>query len=189
MIPLSPALAAQIDELDRLGKARDDAWQVPREEGELLASLALAHGARLIVEVGTSYGFSGLWWSAALGLTGGHLITTDVSEKKYSSSRATFAAAGVAGRVTSHLGDARQVLTGMPGGIDLVFIDADKASTRVYFDLLWPKLRVGGAVLTDNVLTHPDELAEFVRHVRARPDAHSVQLPVGGGLEWTVKLR
>lgn len=189
MIPLSPALAAQIDELERLSKTRDDAWQVPRAEGELLAALAIAHWAKLIVEVGTSYGFSGLWWSAALAVTGGHLNTIDASEKKYTSSKATFAAAGVDARVTSYLGDARQVLTNMPEPIDLAFIDADKASTRAYFDLLWPKVRVGGGVLTDNVLTHQNELAAFVGHVRARADAHSVQLPVGGGLEWTVKVQ
>lgn len=189
MIPLSPALAAQIDALDRLAQTRDDAWQVPRAEGELLAALAIAHQARLIVEVGTSYGFSGLWWSAALALTGGHLHTIDASEKKYTASKAAFAAAGVASRVTSHLGDARRVLTGMRDGIDLAFIDADKSGTQAYFDLLWPKVRVGGAVLTDNVLTHPNELAAFVGVVRARADAHSVQLPVGGGLEWTLKLQ
>ncbi|MBV9999257.1 MAG: DUF1442 domain-containing protein [Verrucomicrobia bacterium] len=188
MIPLSPALAAQIDTLDRLAQTRHDAWQVPRAEGELLAALAIGHQARLVVEVGTSYGFSGLWWSAALALTGGHLHTVDASEKKYTASKAAFAAAGVANRVTSYLGDARQVLTGMPDGIDLVFIDADKPSTGVYFDLLWPKVRVGGGVLTDNVITHPSELAAFVDTVRARADAHSVQLPVGGGLEWTLKL-
>jgi hypothetical protein len=39
------------------------------------------------------------------------------------------------------------------------------------------------------VLTHPNELVEFIGHVRARPDAHSVLLPVGGGLEWILKLR
>jgi predicted O-methyltransferase YrrM len=189
MILLSPALAAQIDELERLGKTRDDAWQVPRPQGELLAALAVAHRAKLIVEVGTSYGFSGLWWSAALAVTGGHLHTIDASEKKYISAKATFAAAGVAERVTSYLGDARQVLTTMPDAIDLAFIDADKPSTQAYFDLLWPKVRVGGSVLTDNVLTHPGELAAFVGHVRARADAHSVQLPVGGGLEWTVKVQ
>lgn len=189
MIPLSLALAEQIDEVERLGKSRDDASQVPRQQGELLAAFALAHQAKLIVEVGTSYGFSGLWWSAALAITGGRLKTIDVSEKKFTSAKATFAAAGVADRVTSHLGDARQILAGMPDGIDLVFLDADKPSTRAYFDLLWPKVRAGGSVLTDNVLSHRHELTPFVDYVRSREDAHSVQIQIGGGLEWTVKLR
>lgn len=189
MIPMSTSLASQIDELDRLGKTRDDALQVPREEGELLAAIALAQNAQQVVEIGTSYGFSGLWWSAALAVTGGHLHTIDFSEKKFTASRATFAAAGVSQRVTNYLGDARDILMQMPNGFDLVFIDADKPSSQAYLDIVWPKLRAGGGVLTDNILTHREELSEFVNRLRARSDAHSGPLPVGNGLEWTIKLR
>ena len=189
MIPMTPSLSAEIDEVERLAKPRGDAMQVSREQGELLAAAALAHKAKLIVEIGTSYGFSGLWWSAALARTGGHLHTIDVSEKKYNTSRETFAKAGVADRVTSHFGDAKPILAKMPDGIDIVFIDADKPATRAYFDLLWPKLRVGGAVLTDNVISHHKEMAGFVQHVRSREDAHSVTIPIRSGLEWTVKLK
>lgn len=190
MIPMMAALAAQIDELERLAKTtHNDAMQVPRAQGELLAALALSHHAKLVVEVGTSYGFSGLWWSAALGVTRGHLHTIDVLEKKFASSKATFVAAGVADRVTSHLGDAREILAGISGVIDLAFIDADKPSAQAYFDLLWPKVRAGGGVLTDNVISHQRELAQYVSDLRGRDDAHSVTIPIGGGLEWTVKLR
>lgn len=189
MIPMTAALSAQIDEVERLAKPRGDAMQVSREQGELLTAIALAHRANLIVEIGTSYGFSGLWWSAALAMSGGHLHTIDVSEKKFSTAKATFANAGVADRVTNHLGDARQLLPGIPGDIDLVFIDADKPSTRTYFDLLWPKLRVGGGVVTDNVISHWEKMTGFVDYVRSRSDAHSVQIPLRAGVEWTIKLR
>ena len=69
------ALSMLIDELDRLGRERDDAWQIPRVEGELLRQIALSHHAKLIVEIGTSYGFSGLFWASALRTTGGKLHT------------------------------------------------------------------------------------------------------------------
>ena len=49
-------------------------------------------------------------------------------------------------------------------------------------------LRAGGSVLTDNTRTHPEELAGYVQYVRARTDATSADLPVGNGVEWTVKL-
>ncbi len=189
MIPMTARLASQIDELERLAEARDDALQVPRDEGELLVAIALAHNAQIVVEIGTSYGFSGLWWAAALDITGGHLHTIDFSEKKFTASRSTFAAAGVSQRVTNYLGNARDILRQMPNALDLVFIDADKPSSQAYLEIVWPKLRVGGAVLTDNILTHPDELSEFVDRLRARPDAQSVLLPIGNGLEWTIKLR
>jgi predicted O-methyltransferase YrrM len=188
-MPFDPDILAAIDELDALKKTRDDHWQIPRVEGELLHHIALTASARMIVEVGTSYGFSGLFWGAALRQTGGRLHTIDISEKKFNSSKATFAKAGLAGTVTNHLGDAQQVLQTLQGPIDLAFIDADKPNCRAYFDLLWPKLRVGGAILTDNASTHRTELAEFVNHLRSLPDATSVEVAVGNGIEWTIKTR
>jgi predicted O-methyltransferase YrrM len=182
-------ILALIDELDALRKSRDDAWQIPRVEGDLLHHIALAANAKTIVEIGTSYGFSGLFWTRALKQTGGRLHTIDKDPKKYDSSRQTFTRAGVADLVTNYLGDAHEILRNMPGPVDLAFIDADKSSTQAYFDLLWPKVRVGGSVLIDNATTHRKELWEFVHGVRSRPDAHSTEVAVGNGIEWVIKLR
>lgn len=183
------AILGLIDELDRLGKQRDDAWQVPRVEGELLHHIALASGATTTVEVGTSYGFSGLFWAMALRQTGGRLHTIDRDPKKYEASRENFARAGVADLVTSYLGEAGEVLRNMPGPIDLAFIDADKPGCQTYFDLLWPNVRPGGAVITDNATTHKEQLASYVQSIRSRPDARSTEVAVGNGIEWTIKLR
>jgi predicted O-methyltransferase YrrM len=186
---IDPAIRSAIEDLDRLGRTRNDAWQVGREEGQMLYQLARISGARLIIEIGTSYGFSGLWWAAALKPAGGHLHTIDVDPKKFESSKATFAAAGVGKVITNHLGNARDVLRGIDGPYDLVFIDADKPSCRAYLDLVWPKLLPGGSVLTDNIGTHREELADFVKYARSLPDAASMELTVGNGVEWTVKTR
>ena len=80
-------------------------------------------------------------------------------------------------------------MKGIAGPIDIAFIDADKVSTHAYFDLLWAKVRVGGSVLTDNATTHREELADFVGYVRGLADASSVEVAVGNGVEWTIKLR
>jgi predicted O-methyltransferase YrrM len=184
----SPPILAAIDELDRLRKTRDDHWQIPRVEGELLHHIALSSNAKTIVEVGTSYGFSGLFWGAALRQTGGVLHTIDVSQKKYDASRATFQQAGLGDVIRNHLGDAHDVLVSLNGPIDLAFIDADKPACRAYFDLLWPKIRKGGAILTDNATTHRAELADYVKHLRGLPDATSVEVAVGNGIEWTIKV-
>jgi predicted O-methyltransferase YrrM len=176
-----------IDELDRLGKSRDDAMQVPRIEGDLLYHIALSMNAKTIVEIGTSYGFSGLHWGMALKQTVGKLDTIDALQKKFDSSRETFARAGLSQTITNHLGNAHEVLKSIPGPIDIGFIDADKPSTRAYFDLLWPKIRSGGCVITDNATTHKKELAEFVKYVRERSDASSIEVAIGNGIEWTIK--
>ena len=189
MYPTDPRILALIDELNQLAKTRDDAFQIPREEGPLLAMIALVSNAQVIVEVGTSYGFSGLFWGSALQKTGGVLHTIDADPKKYASSRATFDRAGLGDHVTVHLGDAHAMLPTIDLPIDIVFLDADKASTRAYFDLVWPRVRCGGSVLTDNAVTHREELADFVRYVRSRPDTMSSEIQIGNGVEWTMKLQ
>jgi predicted O-methyltransferase YrrM len=183
----NPRIAPLIDELDALRATRPDAYQIPRDEGVLLAMIALSTGARVIVEVGTSYGFSGLFWGAALEKAGGVLHTIDADPRKFESARATFERAGLSGVITNHLGDAHAVLPTLDLPIDIVFLDADKASTRDYFDIVWPRVRWPGSVLTDNAVTHRDELADFVHYVRSRPDTMSTEIPIGNGLEWTVK--
>jgi predicted O-methyltransferase YrrM len=176
-----------IEELDALGTTRDDAWQITREEGELLHQIALSTNARVVVEIGTSYGFSALFWGAALLQTGGLLHTIDINPAKAESSKKTFADAGLDKIIINHVGAAADLLAGLKGPIDLAFIDADKPSTRIYFDLIWPKLRVGGSVLVDNATTHKDQLADFVSYVRSLPEAASFEVAVGNGVEWTIK--
>jgi predicted O-methyltransferase YrrM len=178
-----------IQQLDDLAKHRDDAWQVPREEGEILRQIALAHNAKTIVEVGTSYGFSGLFFASALRITGGKLHTIDRDPKKYNSSRETFARAGVSDLVNNYLGDAHTVLLTMPSPIDVAFIDADKPNCQAYFNALWPKIAPGGCIITDNIATHREELAGYVKYLRSQPDAISAEINVGNGIEWTIKKR
>jgi predicted O-methyltransferase YrrM len=183
-------ILALIDELDALRKTRDDHWQIPREEGQLLFQFAAATGAKLILELGTSYGFSGLFWAAAVQRTGGTLHTVDNDPRKYESSKETFRRAGLGRTVVNHLGDAAEWAGRIEGPFDIAFLDAsDKALARNYFDIVWPKVRVGGSVFTDNATTHRKELAEYVSYVRGRADGSSTEIPVGNGVEWTLKLR
>ena len=187
MSGVDPKILSIIQEVDSLRSTRKDHWQIPLVEGELLHQIALFARCKTIVEIGTSYGFSGLFWGAALKQTGGELHTIDIDPRKVESSRSTFDRAGLAGVVINHQGDARQILNQLLGPFDLVFIDADKPSCQTYFDLSWPKVRNGGCVITDNALTHKAELAQFIAHLRALPDAVSTEVPVGNGIEWTIK--
>src|SRR5690349_9291187 len=118
---MNPKIREVVEELNAL-RTRPDAWQIPRVEGDLLYHIALVSRAKIIVEVGTSYGFSGLHWAAALQRTGGHLHTIDKDPKKFNSSRETFTRAGVVDVISNHLGDARELLKKIDGPIDIAFI-------------------------------------------------------------------
>ena len=186
---LNPQLAAAIEQVDALRKTVDDHMQIPRIEGEMLHHIALAVGAKLIVEVGTSYGFSGIFWASAMRQTGGMLHTIDISQKKYDASRRHFELAGLTAHIVSHFGDARVEIPKIAGLVDIAFLDGtDKSMSREFFELIWPKIHRGGSVLTDNTHSHPEELADYVKFCRARTDASSIGLSVGNGVEWTTKL-
>ena len=67
------------------------------------------------------------------------------------------------------------------GEFDFVFIDCEKEDYIRFFDML--HLPAGGIVVADNIISH--SLAEYVAHVRSRPNVESMTLPVGKGLEVT----
>ena len=129
----------------------------------------VASGARLIVEVGTSYGFSGLFWGAALKRTGGTLHTIDIEPEEVRLLQGHLRAgrAGRDGRQPPGRRD-RRCCRQIAGPVDIwrSWTAGDKKSTRALFDLLWPRVRPGGSVITDNATTHKAELADFVGYVR-----------------------
>jgi predicted O-methyltransferase YrrM len=184
---INATVAEVVDRVDRLRLEVNDTWQVPRVEGELLHHLALSMKAKLIVEIGTSYGFSSLFWADAMARTGGHVHTIDIDRKKFAASREHFRAAGLDGYVTNHLGNATELVSTLPDGIDLAFLDADKSQTQQYLDAVWPKLRVGGSALIDNATTHREQLAPYLRALRARDDTSVIEVAVGNGLIWAIK--
>ncbi len=165
----------------------DDSLALPREAAEFVHALVLARGAKGAVEIGTSYGYSGLWIASALSTPGGRLVTIDCDPRKSEAARATFAEAGLAGHVEVRTGDAGEILATLSGPVDFVLNDADKENCIRYIELLDDKLSDRGVVLTDNTETHAEELAGFLEWIRNRPDFISVNLPIGSGMEFSLK--
>ncbi len=145
-------LADRGTEAQRAIEAMGRGWPiVGPAEGSLLYVLAHAVGARRILELGTAIGYSGTWLARALP-DRGELVTVERDPKTADIARKNFEAAGVAGRVRVEVGDAGTVLSRLRGPFDVVFNDIDKAQ---YLDVLphcLRMLRVGGLLLTDNVL-------------------------------------
>lgn len=148
-----PQLAALRAETAALAEAD---MQVAPEQGALLALLVRLTGARRVVEVGTFTGYSSLAMALALPADG-RLTACDVSAEWTAIARRHWRAAGVADRIELRLAPARETLAallgaGERGAIDLVFLDADKASYPEYLALARDLLRPGGLLVVDNVL-------------------------------------
>jgi caffeoyl-CoA O-methyltransferase len=124
---------------------------VPQEDGRILRLLTEAVGAKHVVEIGTSNGYSGIWFCLALRTTGGKLTTHDIDEGRASLARENFKRAGIDNMVTLVIGDAHQTVTKIKEPIDVLFIDADKEGYLDYLTKLLPLVRPGGLILSHNI--------------------------------------
>ncbi len=151
-VPPDPALDAA---LQATADAGMPLINVAPNQGKLLHVLALAHGARTILEVGTLAGYSTIWLARALP-NGGRLVTLEVDPKHAEVARANIARAGMADVVDLRLGPALDTLPQLvaegQGPFDMVFIDADKPNTTAYFEWALKLTRRGSLIIADNVV-------------------------------------
>ena len=193
---MDATLTALLDELARFGEDNDAReTERPRrmlnitpDTGRLLWILVRAARATRILEVGTSNAYSTIWLADAARATGGRVVTLEANAGKVALARTNLARAGLADVVEIVPGRAADTLPGLPGAFDLVFLDADRASYATYLELAVPKLVPGGLLVADNVVSHAEELADYLARVKSRPDLFSVTVPVGKGEEISWKL-
>lgn len=171
--------------LDEMQRAGEIYLNVPVTDGRMLRLLAEAAGAKNVVEIGTSTGYSGLWLCLALQKTGGKLTTFEIDSGRAAQARSVFKKAGVDHLVTVVEGDAHQNVGRLKEPIDLLFIDADKDGYLDYFQKLAPLVRPGGLVLAHNV----DSTGAYDRAVVANPALETLFYMEGGGLGITLKKR
>ena len=131
--------------------AREGVPIVVPETGALLSVLALASGARRVLEVGTAIGVSTLYIARALP-PGGTVVSFEIDAARQASARDYLSRAGVLDRVDLRLEDARTGLTTLQAPFDMAFIDGVKSQYGAYFETLLPLLRSGGVLAVDNVL-------------------------------------
>jgi len=147
-----PLLRELREETSRLPQAR---MQIGPEQGQLMALLAHAIGARRYLEVGVFTGYSSLAMALALPRDG-YVLACDVSEEYTAVARRYWTAAGVANRIDLRLAPALETLKGVravnPAPFDMAFIDADKANVNAYYEACLALLRPNGLLLVDNVL-------------------------------------
>jgi predicted O-methyltransferase YrrM len=162
---------AVLDDVDRNQRYLN----IGREDGRLLRLLAESTGAKSIVEVGTSTGYSGIWLALALARTGGTLTTFEIDRGRADAARRNFERAGVSERVTVVLGDAHQEVGKLKGPLDVVFIDADKEGYVDYLRKLLPLVRPGGLFVADNMrVPAPDP--RYIKAITSDPALDTVFL-------------
>lgn len=154
------------------------------ETGQLINILARSLKAPNILELGTSYGYSGIWLAEAARAAGGRLTTIELKDYKSAHAREMSAKAGLAEHVDFRVGDAVATIGALPGGFDFVLVDLWKDLYTPCLEAFYPKLNPGAIIVADNMIQPGgDDVARYAAAIRAKPDIDSVLLPVGSGLE------
>lgn len=164
-------------------------------QGRLLSILSKLIQPKNILEIGTFTGYSAL--SMAEGMQAeGELHTIDTNEELYDLQRKYFDASDYSEQIIQHTGDAKTIIPSIAKTFDLVFIDADKKSYQTYVELVLPKMKSGGVIISDNVLwkgkvaeeadvkvdKHTDSLRAFNIFMKEHPKLESIILPIRDGL-------
>ncbi|MDY7226508.1 O-methyltransferase [Hyalangium rubrum] len=154
------------------------------DTGKLINILVRSLKAPNILELGTSYGYSGIWLAEAAQATGGRLTTVELQDYKTAYARDMATKAGLADSIDFKVGDALQVIADLPFKLDFVLVDLWKNLYEPCLEAFYPKLNPGAIIVADNMLRPGgEEVKRYGRAVRAKPGMTSVMLPVGSGLE------
>ena len=145
--------------MDEVLNASDNALLPPINvsptQGKLLTVMALAVGAKHILEIGTLGGYSTIWLARALPKDG-KLITLEYEPKHAAVAKANIEHAGFEDMVDIRIGDAVKILPELAQEesepFDLIFIDADKTNNVTYFQWALELSRVGSMIIVDNVV-------------------------------------
>ena len=190
--PILPRLAEENSKLP------DGGMQIPNHEAGFIHLLVKLCAAKSIVELGCYTGYSAIALASALG-DDGHLTTFDNDPKTSSTANRNFAAAGLDRKITLILGPAlitfpKFLETIPPMSLDLAFIDADKVSYELYFELCLQGIRPGGLILIDNAFRDGEILApapkdrgtqavdRLTRKIQTDTRIESTMLPIADGL-------
>jgi|SRR5579871_683588 len=159
---------------------------VGRATGSLMNLLIRESGARRILEVGSSYGYSTVWLAEGARAVAGKVISLELRAAKTEYATSQLARARLDNYVEFRIDDALESLARLAGPFDFVLIDLWKDMYVPVFERLYPKLAPGALIVADNMLepesARPHAQA-YRERVRAAADMTSVLLNVGNGIE------
>ena len=160
--------------LEVAGQA-DRYLNVPEEDGRLIRILTESIGAKSAVELGSSTGYSGLWFALGLRKTGGKLTTFEYDKGRAATARENYRKAGVDSIITLIEGDAHDNVKQIKGPVDIIFIDADKEGYADYLVQLLPLVRPGGLILAHNI-SSTSQNPEYMDKVTKDPNLETIRI-------------
>lgn len=174
--------------LDEMSKGK---WHlnVTTREGRVLRQLTESLGAKRVVEIGTSSGYSTIWLALGARAAGGKVFTHEIDPEKVELARENFKKAGVDDVITIIEGDAHETVKQHKEPIDVVFFDADKKGYVDYLNKLLPLVRPGGLILGHD-MHRPMPDPRYIEAVTKNPELETSFIMMESfGISMTLKKR
>jgi predicted O-methyltransferase YrrM len=167
--------AAKADRLERLRNVEPDT-------AKLLAVLVRALGAKRLLELGTSNGYSTLWLADAARGIDGSVLSIDVDPTRTAQAMEHLKHVQLQDYVELRTEDAALTLSrAADASLDMIFLDAERPAYCDYWPDLLRVLAPGGLLVVDNVLSHADEVQMFRKLVHDEDRVTEAVVPVGAG--------
>ena len=182
---------------------RDRVPIIRKEMQSFLKVLLMIKRPMRILEVGAAVGFSSILMSEYIP-EGGHITTIENYDKRIPIARANFKRAGKEEQIDLIEGDALEVMHGLEGPYDLIFVDAAKGQYIHYFPEVMRLLGTDGVLVSDNVLQEGDiiesrfaverrnrtihsRMREYLYELKHHDQLQTSIIPLGDGVALSVK--
>lgn len=183
---------------DRLARHR----HLEPESAQFLASLVIGKNAQNILEIGTSTGYSTLWLAYALQQIHNQnaqnannptahlakLTSIELDDKRLLTARNHLRTLQLETGVTLQQADAKNFLGQTTEQFDMIFLDAERQFYNDYIADLKRILPFGGVLVVDNVVSHADDVVDFLAQFQDDDNLLCSTLPIGAGLFLAVKI-
>jgi len=166
-------------------RANQSYRNVAPQDGRFLRITAESMNAKSVVEIGTSTGYSGIWFGMALQKTGGKLTTYEIDAQRAATARDNFKRAGMTEIITLVEGDAHNEVTKLKDPIDILFLDADKEGYIDYLTKLLPLVRPGGLIIAHNINPQMAD-PKYMEAITTNPNLETI---IRSGVGLTLKKR
>ena len=191
-----------LEQIER--EALNDGVPIIRKEMQSFLKVLLRIKKPLhILEVGTAVGFSAILMSEYVA-ENCKITTIENYEKRIPVARDNFKRAGKEAQITLIEGDAMEVLKGLEGSYDFVFMDAAKGQYIAYLPEVLRILSPEGILVSDNVLQNGEiiesrfvverrdrtihsRMREYLYTLKHHEELETSILPLGDGVALSIK--
>ena len=129
--------------------------EVSPAQGKFLYLITKIRNAKRVLEIGTFYGYSTMWFAKAVP-EHGLVISMELNEKFVATAQENINNAGLASKVKLMQGDAAEILDKLIAQktepFDMIFIDAHKPSYPQYLKQCLQLSKSGTVICSDNVI-------------------------------------